>query len=227
VSGYCNDVCLAACTFEADSCPATHSCSEYSDYFDDEGEALAGVCTLGCDPVAQVTNLDEPCPEGDGCFVFLSHGQPIANCVQERPINAIGQDQPIVGMVYGNSCAAGLTNILDENGDPICTAFCTPVETYSGSSLNLAGEAPHTCGARGANTHECRFLWYFRPEYTAINPLFNRVGVCVDITDRLYDSNNNGSPETPWPSCADLPNTDTDADGVPQHEEWGCAPRAH
>jgi hypothetical protein len=43
--------------------------------------------------------------------------------------------------------------------------------------------------------------------------------------DYLYDSNGDFVDDTVWPSCADLPDTDMDGDNVPEHEEWGCAPR--
>ena len=50
--------------------------------------------------------------------------------------------------------------------------------------------------------------------------------MCIDPTGRLYDADFDGTPETPWQSCADLPNTDTNADGVAEHMAWGCAPLA-
>jgi hypothetical protein len=71
----------------------------------------------------------------------------------------------------------------------------------------------------------CRFA-AFRALYDAADPLLDRVGLCIDPAGRLYDSNDNGTPETPWPSCAALANTDTDDDGVRDHETWGCAPTA-
>jgi hypothetical protein len=130
----------------------------------------------------------------------------------------------ITGTVYPNSCAAGFGPITDKDGNPICTAFCTPVETWSGSKANIGGEIPHTCAARGAGAaSECRFAWFFS---SMVPPaaLLDEVGICVDPTGRLYDSNGNGTPDTAWPSCADLANTDTDADGIRDHEKWGCAP---
>lgn len=43
--------------------------------------------------------------------------------------------------------------------------------------------------------------------------------------DELYESDSDFIDDAEWPSCADLPDTDTgDENLVPQHEEWGCAP---
>ena len=118
----------------------------------------------------------------------------------------------------------GFAAITDADGDPICTALCTPVETWSGSTANIGGEAPHTCASRGAGAgYECRFASYFA-KFDHADPLLNTIGLCVNPDGRLWDSNGNGTPETPWPSCADLANTDTDDDGVRDHEKWGCAP---
>jgi hypothetical protein len=104
-----------------------------------------------------------------------------------------------------------------------CAAFCRPVETHAGAPAGAAGEAPYACPDRGAAAppHECLFASSY-----AENPLDPRLaglGVCFDRAGRLYDADSDGTPETPYPSCTELANTDTDADGYADHAFFGCA----
>jgi hypothetical protein len=99
-------------------------------------------------------------------------------------------------------------------------------ETYDGSIANIGGVGPHNCAARGATMHECRFAWFLRGDVEQpTDSLLNQIGICVDPDEYQYDTNGDFVDDTPWPSCADLPDTDMDGDDIPEHEEWGCAPR--
>jgi hypothetical protein len=221
-----NDVCVQVCALgDFERCAPEGYCVAYAGLFEEDGELLAGACTLGCDPVTQLTTADESCGTNKACFVMQSETGTVATCAGTGPsMESHTQDFALTGTVFANSCAPGFTPITDDEGDPICSALCTPVETYSGSTANIGGEAPHTCKSRGAGAgYECRFASYFA-KHDRKDPLLNTIGVCVNPSDRLWDSNGNGDPETPWPSCAALANTDDDDDGVDDHEQWGCAP---
>jgi hypothetical protein len=218
----CIDTCKEICELEPGSCGADDYCVGYAGIFEHDAMTLAGACVLGCDPVTQATNDDGTCGSNRACFLSTNY-YPHATCGPLQA-NPAGQDELIVGTTFDNSCEAGFVPIGDGAGGVICSALCTPAVTYDGNEANIGGVGPNTCAARGATTHECRFAWLMRGGLT-IDPLLNQVGICVDPSNYLYDSNGDFTDDTEWPSCADLPDTDTgDEDLVPQNEQWGCAP---
>ncbi len=219
------DRCTRTCSLDDPStCAADDSCVKYAGLYADGDAVLAGLCAPSCSPVTQLTTDNESCGMDQGCFLSLFSSPAIGICARLRSPRP-GLDEVITGVVSINSCNPGFGPIPGNDGNSICAAYCTPVESWSGARTNLGGEAPHDCQARGASAqHECRFASSFFAAGTSADPFLDTVGVCVNLAGRLYDSNNNGSPETPWPSCAALANTDTDGDGVRDHEKWGCAP---
>ena len=221
ISGKCAKICAIG---DHVACAPQGYCLGYSDLFTEGAKALAGACKLGCNPVTQLTSLSASCGTDMGCYYSDLATGPVATCAQ-APANPTSyeQDDPITGNVYVNSCAPGFMPVLDGSGNPVCTATCAPVETWSGSTTDIGGAAPYTCASRGATGYECRFA-SFQSSFGTSDPLLNSIGLCFDPSARMYDSDGNGSLDTVWPSCADLANTDTDADGIDDNEKWGCAP---
>lgn len=127
-----------------------------------------------------------------------------------------------------NGCAPGATPLLyAATGDPtiICVAFCTPAETYLGSTANKGGLAPHTCASRGATgpNDECRFWFSIEPEPPT--QYSNTLGYCMDHSKYTWDHDMNaGTANVTVPSCTTLSNSDTDGDNSPDHIYWGCGP---
>lgn len=221
--------CANTCNLEdRASCAPGNYCVAYEGVYSEASDpALAGACKLGCDPVTQLTSETAPCGDGSGCYHIERPTHTLATCLPVgATVAARTQGVAVPGTVYANACAPGFVPMPDANDDAFCIALCTPVETWSGQTANIGGEMPHTCASRGAGAgYECRFA-AFQALFDASDPLLSTIGLCIDPAGRLYDSNGNGTPETPWPSCAALANTDTDGDGERDHEKWGCAPTA-
>jgi hypothetical protein len=183
--------------------------------------AVAGLCAATCDPVTQLRRDGTTCGVGSGCFGTAETG--VFTCAREYSV--LRQGDVVSGPLYTNACAAGFTPFFRsvDGRDVQCAAFCRPVETHAGAPAGAAGEAPYACPDRGAAAppHECVFVSSY-----AENPLDPRlagIGICFDRTGRLLDLDSDGTPETPWPSCTEVSNMDTNADGYPDHAALGCA----
>jgi hypothetical protein len=223
---YCaNDKCQKICDLtDRDSCGANRYCVHYAGVFEQgANEFLAGVCTDGCDPVTQQMLAGGDCGTNKGCFLQEYKTHAVATCASATQTTKT-QGVPITGSVFANSCAAGFTAAVDKDGNAFCTAFCKPVETWSGSKSKIGGDSPNDCAARGAGgAYECHFAWAFSP-IAEPDPMLNNIGICFDPTGRQYDANGHHAPDTDWPSCGDLSNTEMNFSGVPDHLYWGCAP---
>jgi hypothetical protein len=227
--------CEAACDLNPDSCAANTVCVRYANLFDQAGNM--GACDFACDPVTQqrlfdgagfcgAVNLSQP---ERGCYRSID--APTAFCAF-TPIAARTQKQDNVAYdypnaVYLNGCAAGyepFTRTSTNDATVICNAFCRPTTTSSTSPAGEGGlpNSMYTCADRGAAGHECKYLWFFESNPTAAD---NGIGVCWTPANFTGDWDNNPATEdTVFPACNTLPTTDTDNDGVPQNQQFGCAP---
>lgn len=230
--------CEAICTDAPDTCGATSACSSYAGLFPDTSNF--GACDFLCDPVSQERTFDtaDKCGEDAastikrGCFAnpddtFSCTGIPMQAQTLMQGATAYG---PASGGAYVNGCAAGFAPLLRKANDstaPVgCFAFCAPQETYMGNTLGLDGVpgSGYTCNDRGAvGQIECRYYWFTMGTTPAADQ--NGVGFCLKPVDYLYDDDEDTTtPDVTFPSCADLPNTDTDGDGTEEHLSWSCAP---
>lgn len=225
LSGFCREICSSA----PDSCTTDYACSRYSAYFGDNENV--GVCDPRCNPVDGTRDHDDAANCGSenteepelGCY-GVSDG-PFTCSPAGDPMKTHGDDaRDENGDLYINACAPGhLVGFVNTHDDPtpICRSTCSPVETHDAATAGAGGEDPYSCGNLGAIGNECRFWWWFEENPTVEK---NYVGQCWNYDEWLYDSDNDMTPDAPWPSCTELSNTDTDGNMTPDHLEWGCGP---
>jgi hypothetical protein len=144
----------------------------------------------------------------------------------------------------------------------ICTALCKPAECYMGNcgtnDVNRAGAAGDACnttdrvGSFQANAaamtgpnvtptgfatggEHCRYIWSFEIDDQGNflrSPTSDTVGFCFDHSKYMYDSNNDNTADTNYPSCGLLgsgTSTATDATKPLQYfgaADLGCQPAA-
>ncbi|HEX5058484.1 MAG TPA: hypothetical protein VFV99_03945 [Kofleriaceae bacterium] len=126
--------------------------------------------------------------------------------------------------LYVNSCNQGYLPLLREStmvSTAVCVAMCKPHNCYLGSCGTnndfRLGDAPHRCNTSdamgtfdtSAGGEHCRFIWSFEIDDNNTflrSPSSDTVGFCFDHSKYLYDSNNDGTADTPLPPCATLPN---------------------
>jgi hypothetical protein len=216
IDGRCTALCLAG-----DSrCASTESCVRYSEIVGADREDV-GACQPSCDLVTQLRADGTSCNAGQGCYGVFSPDTTALTCGPSSSARTHGDE--VTGTVFANSCAAGHMVLNDASGTPRCAAFCRPAETSTAAPSMASGVAPYTCTGAAAGS-DCVYLWHAIP----MSPPDARVanmGVCFDRTGRMLDDDGDGTPETPWPSCATRSNVDgPDPDDVPEHAELGCAP---
>lgn len=237
--------CQAACELATDAgCSAAEDCIRYSGLFDAE---VYGACNPGCDPLTQERLTDgapacgspDPLAPTAGCYGAPSRTpEPSRFACAGVPAPAADLTHldpgygPGGGGAYLNGCAPGYLPLLRETSDlsspVVCIALCQPAETHAGSSALRQGVPPFSCPDAGATGtgEECRFWWFLEDPLTAAGPLTAGLGFCLDPSRYRWDDDQNaGTPDVPFPSCADLSSADTDSDGTPDHLEWGCGPR--
>jgi len=217
IDGRCATLCLVA----GDSrCASTEACVAYVEIVGADRDDV-GACQLSCDLVTQLRGDGTSCPARQACYGGFRPDTTTLVCGPSTATRMHGDE--VTGTVYTNSCAAGHMVLNDASGTPRCAAFCRPAETSTASPSMASGVAPYGCtGAAAGN--DCVYLW----SRIAMSPPDARladVGVCFDRTGRMLDDDGDGTPETPWPSCATRSNVDgPDADDIPEHTELGCAP---
>jgi hypothetical protein len=235
--------CKADCRSDTNAgCLSTEACTVYSGLYSNSTPSV-GLCEATCNPLTQVRLTDgaAACGSPDllaptrGCFGSPSRdARPtVFSCAPIMTGSAARTHRvpaAVGGVVYLNSCAPGyLPLLLDSTGSTtvVCIALCSPVESWAGSVSQVGGAAPHTCLAAGATGagEECRY-WSFLEDYTTpIGQWSNGLGFCLDHTRYTWDADSNAlTPPVPFPSCGDLANTDTNANGYLDHLEWGCGP---
>lgn len=219
VNGKCGTVCDSTV---ADSC-GLDVCVRYVGVFDpnteDNETPIAGVCVLACDPVSQQLRTGGTCGTDMGCFA----GPGGATCAPGT--RTLTHGQAITGSPFLNACAPGYLPIPNAAGTGYeCAAHCRPLITSFESPAGVAGEAPHSCPARGAASppHECVFA-RFLPTLSEAG--LDNVGYCLDRTSRTYDDDQNPSTaEVSQPSCTALSVDDDNLNGTPDNAELGCTP---
>ncbi len=244
--GYCiAGTCQEICTDAPDSCDsATSACGRYTGVFNDTTPVI-GVCDFKCDPVDQTRLYDDAA----NCGGTVGGDPPISNraCYGYVDIeftcapafNAANTHYVDVSMNLSlNACAPGYGLLPFEYApDPdlfMCMAYCRPAETHTGATNNNNGlpGSGFTCAQRGATApaNECRYWTWLDVIFGATQaPVAGHeaYGFCLQFGSHQYDSNQDMTPDTPFPACTTLANTDQDdpANGYPDHEEWGCGPQ--
>lgn len=217
IGGRCTTLCLVAGDGRCDS---TEVCLGYFELVGPDRDDV-GACQTSCDPLTQLRPDGTACSSGQGCFAISSDATTTLTCASA--ISTLTHGEAVTGTVFANSCAPGHMVINDASGTPRCAAYCRPAETSVASPSAASGVAPHTCTGAAAGL-DCVYLWSVIPMSPPDARLAD-VGVCFDRTGRTIDDDGDGTPETPWPSCATRSNVDgPDTDDVPEHTELGCAP---
>ncbi len=244
INGRCKDICGFDGTQPGAQCPTGHQCTRYAHTFEDAmGNKYAGACNAVCDPITQRQLLpgSPPCPAGDGCYIGSTADDSIAICA---PVGSVGHDQDITGPAYTNSCVPGAMVRLKEPGSNVvqCGGLCRPAHVTvnmntqheGGIATPEAGDADN-CQSRwgaaapglGGSGESCRYYWSREP-FEHLSPYSNSVGWCFKHAAFQYDSDGDGEPDTPWPRCTQL----TESDSVPpMHDppmsdalEFWCTP---
>lgn len=234
--GWCETLCDASAV---NACASGYTCQVYSGLYAPVGSAASvGLCDPTCNPVTQKTTsgaaaCGSPNPSSPtlGCY----QGSTDFTCTKAGDLNRTQGTTPTSasnGLPYVNGCAPGYMAISKDstNSGYICTAFCQPGPTSASSPANAAGlvGSGETCPDKGAGgSYECRY-WQFNEDHTQPgfpDPYSNTIGFCIDPTKYLYDSNNDGQVDTPFPSCTTLSSTAHNFDAtLTDNVYWGCAP---
>lgn len=235
--GRCKKLCDTAV---ADSCGEFGNCINYIDQLELVGQdtAVAGLCNPTCNPLTQKldTNGADRCGDGTvapadpilGCYGFASDD------ANPSKFSCAGAGTREIDSVFPgdetflNICKPGAIALyLDGPGsmNVRCQAFCDPVNTNSSAATNAGGMSPYSCGDLGhAGAFECRYLWFFEGANTPVTANSDAYGLCWNYSVFQYDTNNDGMPDAPWPSCTTM--TALGADGMGTGPDaavgWGC-----
>jgi hypothetical protein len=235
IGGACQGICTLA---DNGGCDNTTSCSRYSGLWANGSDTpIYGACDFLCDPVDQTRDFDnaaacgsiDPAAPNRGCYMPPDDFGSCAPIPAESATQTQGEEAygPAPGTPYLNGCAAGYAPLLlDAIGGTIviCNAYCDPIETHSGAQGGFQGQAPYSCADR-ATTEECRYFWFLEGDETTPPTHTDGVGFCWEPDNYITDWDGDATtPETGAPRCQDLPNTDVDGTGGPDHADWACAP---
>ena len=189
LSGECKQICdLNGGT---PTCDDNHSCTRYADFFESGGNAVAGVCDPGCDPLTQELKVGtnkaacgspDPAAPNSGCYGYEDYScAPVSAQVLSLTDRMMPRTNA-AGNPYLNGCAPGFIPLFyQETGSTVtlCTGLCAALEIDSTEPGNFAGDstalgkdptvaAPAagsaTCSAihRGSSANSsCRFIWYY------------------------------------------------------------------
>jgi len=162
------------------------------------------------------------------------------------------------GLPYVNGCAPGFIPLyysMTGSTQTLCTGFCaaletdnTPAHVNNGkgdptalaklptAAKPLVGDGTCEIGKKGSDaSSKCLFIWPLLedgqgalPPDFANSSLVDTLGVCMAISFFRYDSNNDTTPDTPFPDCATLPPrsaaTTTPFDDA---ADWSCQKRVN
>jgi hypothetical protein len=122
------------------TCDTNHSCTRYADFFEVGGNAVAGVCDPGCDPLTQElkvgtnkTACGSPTATApnSGCYGYSDY-----SCAPVGPttLELLDRDPPRTspsGNPYLNGCAPGFIPFFYEmtgSTTTVCSGFCSALE---------------------------------------------------------------------------------------------------
>jgi len=154
--------------------------------------------------------------------------------------------------VFSNGCAPGFFPVFFESTTSMtitCTGTCAPLEIDNTQVQNAAGdptavaklptEATNavgnaTCapGKKGSEAQEdCVFVWPFLVDGTgtpANSPYNETLGLCFAFTHYQFDNDGDGTPETTYPGCENLPPRSAATPGTfDDAADFGCQTIAH
>lgn len=161
------------------------------------------------------------------------------------------------GAAFVNGCAPGFIPFFYESSTNTmvrCTGLCAALEIDNtpAHAGNMKGDATApaklptkataaygdgTCdvGKKGSlPTSMCLYIWSFlEDDIGELSPAFaasglvDTLGVCFAYDQFQYDSNNDGSPDKPYPACNTLPPRSTATPGFDDDAaDWGCLKRS-
>jgi hypothetical protein len=209
---YCvNSACRDLCGFDGSpsaACAAGHACTRYSGVFaNGEDDPTAGACIESCNPLTQLTHSGDACPANEGCYLLSNTTDTVAVCAYA---GTLGHGATITGPAHANTCLPRHMPRLRAQGMNTveCGALCQPAEVYMGhNESSEEGVAPYTCTAAGAAPAtdpmdgEACFFWWMREPTDDVTAFSNTVGWCFRFAAFQYDSNNDSTPDAPYPRC--------------------------
>jgi hypothetical protein len=180
------------------------------------------VCTAAMEGCYGAPSSDSTRPTAFTCTTDINYAQ---QALHHRSLcDTASGCESTAGNPFLNGCNQGYAPLLQEqtgSTNVVCVAFCKPVNCFQNNcgspvGTNQLGAAPHRCNQQDAvgnfNTvvagEQCTFVWLFEIDQTgnhAPSPYSNSVGVCLDHSKYQYDSNADGTPDTPLPPCSTLP----------------------
>jgi hypothetical protein len=214
--------CHESCGFDGSAdaaCPANFNCMRFDGiYANGDDRPSAGICLLGCDPVAQLQADGTPCGAGEGCYLLTSQTETVAVCAAA---GTIAPGQLITGTAFANSCVPGAQpRRRDQATAQVeCGGLCRPADVTSTTHVaDEGGVAPHDCQDRwGAAPptdatagESCRY-WWAREPFDLLSPYSNTVGWCFKHAIVQYDTDGDMVVDAPFPRCTTL----TTGDVVP------------
>jgi hypothetical protein len=137
LSGECKQICDI--NGGTPVCDENHSCTRYADFFESGGNAVAGVCDPGCDPLSQklkVGDVDacgspDPTAPTSGCYGFDEYScAPVSAQVLTLTDRMMPRTDG-AGNPYLNGCAPGFIPLFyAETGSTmtLCTGICAALE---------------------------------------------------------------------------------------------------
>jgi hypothetical protein len=151
LAGVCKQICDVM--GGAPTCDENHSCTRYADFFEVGGNAVAGVCDPGCDPLTQDLKIGTnkvACgsPTGNmpnsGCYGYDDY-----SCAPVGPttLTLLDRDPPRTnasGNPYLNGCAPGFIPFFYEmtgSTTTLCSGYCSALEIDSTQPNNNQGNA--------------------------------------------------------------------------------------
>jgi hypothetical protein len=179
-----------------------------------------------------------------GCYGYPSTSTPTHfSCATDiNYTTALHHRTVLSGPLFVNSCNQGYLPLLLEtttSTNVICVAMCKPQPCSAGAcgsgDVNQHGMAPHRCQTpdalgsfdTSATGEECAYWWYLETD-SSTNTLTrsdysDTLGFCFDHSKYSYDTNGDGTADTPLPPCQQLQIHATGTDPTQPLTYWGAA----